>query len=336
MISEGKVPVVTPNPVLLTHSRSPGDIVCMTAAVRDLQMTYPGEFDVYIRSECPELWMHNPHIAGHWQRGCPRELRSIRVDCKPEVNQANTKRLHYVTAFHRAISRELHRPIPVLQPHGDLHLSDDERHNPPDTGRYWFFVAGGKSDITTKIWSPLYSQALVDLLRARDMKVVQGGADYPGHKHPQLEGVHSVVGETSLRDFIRWIYHADGVICPVTFAMHVAAAFQKPCVVIAGGREPYWWEQYADLGERHFGKDCGPIRIPHRFLHTVGRLDCCLNTGCWKTQVQAKPVGLRDCVLPEIVNDSLVLPKCLQEITPTMVAQAVGSYYADGTLEPVG
>ena len=44
------------------------------------------------------------------------------------------------------------------------------------------------------------------------------------------------------RQFARLMYHASGVVCPVTFAMHLAAAIQvKPgrprnraCVVVAG------------------------------------------------------------------------------------------------------
>ena len=35
-----------------------------------------------------------------------------------------------------------------------------------------------------------------------------------------------LVGKTSLRELIRLIYRADGVLCPVTLAMHLAAAVE--------------------------------------------------------------------------------------------------------------
>ena len=326
----------SPEPVLLTHQRSPGDIVCMTGAVRDLAVSHPGRFAIHIQSECPELWEHNPHIAGNWHTQWPRDMKTIRVCCRPQLNAANSIRLHYVTAFHRAISTALDLAIPVLQPHGDLHLTDEERETPLIRGRYWYFVAGGKSDMVTKIWPEQFSHRLVPLLTDLGINLVQDGAAYPGHIHPVLAGVRRMVGQTSLRDVLRLIYHADGVICPVTFAMHVAGAFSKPCVVIAGGREPWWWEGYSNSADRHFGAQCSSVRVPHRFLHTQGMFDCCRDGGCWKTKLTASlPGGQHDCLKPEADSTGVLSPACLRAITPEMVVEAVRSYYRDGTLEPL-
>jgi ADP-heptose:LPS heptosyltransferase len=48
---------------ILRNSQSAGDIVMLTAAVRDLHRSYPGEFVTDVRTPFPELWAHNPHIA---------------------------------------------------------------------------------------------------------------------------------------------------------------------------------------------------------------------------------------------------------------------------------
>jgi len=61
--------------------------------------------------------------------------------------------------------------------------------------------------------------------------------------------------------------------------MHLAPAIEpkrglkarRPCVVIAGGREPPHWEAYPT----------------HAFLHTVGTLACCLTGGCWRSRTRA-------------------------------------------------
>jgi hypothetical protein len=130
--------------------------------------------------------------------------------------------------------------------------------------------------------------------------------------------------------FLRLVYHGDGVICPVTFAMHAAAAFEKPCVIIAGGREPWWWAAYVNPQWRHFGDECAPLAIPHRFLHTIGRLDCCRMTGCWKTELIANDWNdnNRLCELP--VNDGYgqTIPRCLHDISTSDVADALMSYFS--------
>ena len=80
------------------------------------------------------------------------------------------------------------------------------------------------------------------------------------------------------------MYHATGVVCPVTFAMHLAVAVEmktrppinRPAVILAGGREPAQWEAYPH----------------HRFLSLNGALPCCDNGGCWKSR--CSKVGDKD------------------------------------------
>ena len=323
----------TPEAVLLTHWRSPGDIVCFTAAVRDLAAAYPERFAIHVGGACPDLWAHNPLIVKAWGSNLPRNLRTISVSCRPQLALANSVLRHYVTAFHHAIEEQLGVPIPALQPHGDLHLSDEEREVPLIQGRYWFLVAGGKKSVATKFWLSDFAQQLVALLGKNGVRLVQSGASYSGHEHFELTGVERVVGQGGLRDALRLIYHAEGVICPVTFAMHVAAALHKPCVVIAGGREPWWWEAYCNTPDRHFGESCAAVSVPHRFLHTQGQLECCRDGGCWKTQLVAQPpYGRDDCVAPYDTSRGQLAPTCMAMITPETVTKAVMSYYQDGTL----
>src|SRR5581483_1032213 len=114
-----------------------------------------------------------------------------------------------------------------------------------------------------------------------------------------------------------------GVLCPVTFAMHLAAAVptragrppQRPCVVVAGGREPPHWEAYPH----------------HQFLHTVGALSCCADGGCWKSRCQT--VGDGDekdrrnlCEQPVQVSPDLRIPRCMTLITPEDVIRRIEVY----------
>ena len=257
-------------PILLTHWRSPGDIVLMTGAVRDLSRSYPGAFEVHIASSCPELWRNNPHIAGAWGSSAPRYIPLHPVRSGSFLAEANAGRQHFLTAFHRAVGSLLGVEIPVLEPSGDLHLTVEERTVKLAERRYWLLVAGGKRDIQTKIWPAEYAQRLVDLLAGLGIPVVQTGATMLGHIHPRLSGVRDMVGMSNLRELMQLILRADGVICPVTCTMHMAAALHRPCVVMAGEREPPWWEWYQNPVDSSFGPRCAPIQVSHRFLHSLG------------------------------------------------------------------
>jgi ADP-heptose:LPS heptosyltransferase len=131
--------------------------------------------------------------------------------------------------------------------------------------------------------------------------------------------VVDLVGRTNLRDFVLLMHHAAGVLCPVTFAMHLAAAVEprpgkprRPCVVVAGAREPAHWEQYPG----------------HQFLHTIGSLPCCASDPCWRSRCQL--VGDGDekdrrevCERPIQVSSDLRIPECMELITPTDVIRAI-------------
>ena len=47
--------------ILKTHFAL-GDIVLMTAAVRDLHRCYPGAFVTDVRTPCGALWNYNPYL----------------------------------------------------------------------------------------------------------------------------------------------------------------------------------------------------------------------------------------------------------------------------------
>ena len=46
--------------LILKNFQSPGDIVMLTAAVRDLHRSNPGRFVTDVRTPCGHLWENNP------------------------------------------------------------------------------------------------------------------------------------------------------------------------------------------------------------------------------------------------------------------------------------
>jgi len=308
---------------LILHNRqSPGDIVMLTAAVRDLKRARP-DWQIDVRTSAPELWENNPHITPLRENEPGVEV----IKCGyPLIHKSNQLPFHFIHGFRMDLEGKLGIPIPQGPFHGDIHLSDEEKSwtNQVEEvfghkGDFWIIVAGGKFDFTAKWWSPAYYQEVVDVLAGK-VQFVQCGESK--HWHPPLENVFSLVGQTDLRQFVRLMYHAAGVICPVTMAMHLAAAVptkpghpkRRPCVVIAGGREPTHWEAYP----------------AHQFLHTVGVLPCCEKGGCWRSRCHKMGDGSRKdrrklCEHP-VPAGKISIPRCMDMITPDDVCRAVNRY----------
>jgi len=323
--------------ILITLGCAPGDITCLTALPRDIHLAYPGKYEIFVATHCMALWDGNPHVTK--VKRSFQGARQVHMAHQKYIGQANSKKLHFLTAFHRRFEAVTRDAVPVLQPKGDLYIPEAQLQERPYPFRYWVILAGGKTDFTTKIWSARRWQQVVDQLGMRGIKVVQCGKTTKGHIHTHLSGTVDLLDKTNLRDMLWLIQHADGVICPITFAMHAAGALDKPCVVVAGGREHWWWEAYVNIrGVKTFGDYSQSVKVPHRFLHTQGLLDCCKTRGCWKNKIERSIPDKRKsyCKKPATDGHGQQLPTCLQMITAEHVVEAVMTYYEDGTLPPIG
>jgi len=259
--------MTAPRRLILRSFQAPGDIVMLTAALRDLHAAHPGRFQTDVRTTAEALWENNPHLTRLHESDPGVTVLDMQY---PAIHQSNQRPYHFIHGYVQFLEERLGLRIPLTHFHGDIHLSPAEKASPPPHAelgipeRFWLVVAGGKDDFTAKWWDPARYQQVVDHFRGR-LAFVQVGEQ--GHWHPRLSGVIDLVGRTSTRDFVRLVYHADGVLCGVTFAMHLAAAVatkpgrppRRACVVVAGGREPPHWEAYPQ----------------HQFLSTVGALPCC-------------------------------------------------------------
>ncbi len=322
--------------LVLTHDRCPGDIVTMTALVRDLALTYPGRYAISVKTPARGVWSHNPYVVPEpADPKVPR--RVIKLSYGDGIRRAGTTCAHFLTAWHTNFEKHTGVRVQLTQPKPDLHLGPEDEPRLVE-GRYWVVLSGGKSDFTTKHWVYERHQAVVDGLRRTGIPIVQAGSKDSGHKHPRLTGALDLVGKTTLREFIRLIAQSEGVICTITAAMHIAAAFDKPCVVTAGGREEPWWEGYTNAYSAFGAEASGKVKVEHRYLHTVGLLDCCRTRGCWKNKVLATESDSNKsfCKRPMRVEGDQAVPECMAMITVNHVIEAVWSYYMKGVLPPIG
>lgn len=301
----------------------------LTAAVRDLHGCYPGQFQTDVRTSSPQLWENNPYLTP-LSEGDP----TVQVlECHyPLIHRSNHGPYHFLQGFSDFLNNRLGLQIKPLAFRGDIHVSRQERawisqvheitgDDPP----FWIVTSGGKFDYTTKWWDHQRYQQVVDSFRGKILFVQVGETQ---HHHPPLKGVIDLRGKTDLRQLVRLVYHSQGVLGPVNLLMHLAAAVEvkpgmpkhRPCVVVAGGREPPNWEAYPH----------------HQFIHTVGALRCCDHGGCWKSRTvplndgDEKDAPQNLCV--DVVNG---LPHCMDMITAAEVMRRIEMYFTGGALAPL-
>jgi hypothetical protein len=318
--------IVKPKQIILKCGLPPGDIVALTAAVRDLHVCHPGRFLTDVRTPFPELWENNPHLTP-LDAGDPL-VQAITCDY-PLIRRCNKDASHFLDGFIEFLNARLQLAIRLTQFKGDIHISPEEKAwfsqvqelTGEDTP-FWIILAGGKEDVTIKWWETQRYQDVVDHFRGK-VQFVQVGRN--GDHHPPLNGVIDLRGRTDLRQLIRLVYHAQGVLCPVTCVMHLAAAVEvkgagpknRPCVVVAGGREPPHWEAYPH----------------HQFIHTCGALLCCDQGGCWKSRT--RPLGdgdERDAPENLCAQPVGALPRCMDMIAPREVIRRVEFYFQGGAV----
>ena len=286
--------------LILRNFQSAGDIVRLSAAVRDLHRCHPGEFLTDVRTSCSDVWLHNPHLTPLADDDPDVQV----VDCHyPLIHRSNQEPRHFLDGFVEHLNEQLGLRIRVTDFRGDLHIYESEKHwfrrvealegeCPP----FWLLASGGKYDYTIKWWDAARYQDVVDLR-----------------------------GQTSLRELIRLVFHAQGALSAVSLLMHLTAAVEvkpgmpknRPCVVVAGGREPPHFTAYPH----------------HQFIHMVGALQCCDNGGCWKARTL--PLGdgdvndRPDALCVDVVG---ALPRCMDMISADDVIRRIELYFRGGAL----
>ena len=318
--------------LFLVNHQSPGDILMLTAAVRDLKKAYP-ELRINVETSAMELWNYNPNLD--------RTISSLNADKflkveYPLIHTSNKGAHHFIHGFRMFLEDQLNLKIPQGMMCCDVFLCRQEAEDvswiKKEIGLeygYWIMNAGAKYDFTAKMWETARFQQVVDATKDK-ITWVQIGAKK--HNHPALKNVVDLRGKTNHRQMIQLMYRSYGVVTGISYPMHLSripmfngGMRERPCVVIAGGREPVCWEAYT----------------PHQFLHTCGALQCCDSGGCWKSRVV--PLGDNDskdkslCAFPVKTNSGQVIPKCMDMITAEDVIHAINQYlYWDWSHKKLG
>jgi len=284
--------------LIIKHGLDVGDTAMMTIAIRDLHLAHPGKYETDVRTRWPDLWKNNPYITPI------NDGEGKTLDIGYPLIQ-NSGSMSFSDGFRLDLADQLGIDIPHTSMNIDLHITNKEKQRnvvqekTSYSGKYWVLNAGYKADAILKYY-PFWQEVVEEL--KNKVQIVQVGTN--NDAHPELTGVFSLIGETSLRDLITIIYRSDGTIGPLSCQFILATAFNKPSVIVAGGKEPPRWQMY----------NC------HRYLSVCGCLKCAPENGCWTAKFE-------DC-------KSRVggVPRCYAMISPKEVARNVLLYYDGGIL----
>ena len=305
--------------IFLKQSQSPGDILMLTAAVRDLKRAYP-DFAINCKTSAQQLWENNPYLDTS-----VTEFNADKVIyCHyPLIHKSTQGAYHFIHGFRLYLEEQLNIKIPSGQFKVDVHLSEEQRNdefinNIVDDKPFWIIDAGYKNDFTCKMWEYAKFQEVVNRTCDKIRWIQIGSTE---HNHKSLENVISLVGKTNHRQFVNLMWRASGVLTPVSYPMHLSTMQWKdhedekrPCVVIAGSREPAVWQQYT----------C------HQYIHNCGALDCSRKGSCWKSRVEQLNDGSSQdnsiCTHPVLTESGQKVPKCLDMISVDQVVRRIMLY----------
>ena len=304
--------------LLLTNYQSPGDILMLTAAVRDLKTAYP-EFQVNTKTTAIELWENNPYLDKTINIKTADKAIEMHY---PLVHKSTEGSYHFIHGFRLFLEDTLKIKIPAQQFTVDIHLNEKEKTETPFPNLIdwkdkpvWIIDAGYKTDFTCKMWDIDRFQNVVNITK-NEITWIQIGAS--NHIHKPLENTINLIGKTSHRQFIQLMYNTSGVLTPVSYPMHLATIpiknypeRKRPCIVIAGAREPAVWEAYTT----------------HTFIHNCGTLPCNFKGACWKSRVQTLNTNTKHnqklCENPITLPSGQIIPKCLNMITTEQVVNHI-------------
>lgn len=312
-----------PKKLLLRMDQAPGDAVAMTAAIYSLHKAHPGKYITAVESYWPDVFAHNPDVLFHRlpESKSATGFEPIQMHY-PAIHQSNERGIHFMQGWCEFLGTALNIQVPLLTNRPRLYFQEPQ----PPVEDFWLVCSGGKKDFTNKLWGQERYQAVIDRLRGKVNFVQVGGAKpiVPWNvscmgsqqdSHPLLRGVYDMTNVLSLRGLFDLARKSRGILCGVSLLMHVAAALEKPAVVIAGGREPVAWNAY-------------PMQ---QYVHTVGALPCKTAQGqsggaCWRARVE--PLGDGASFLDQNTCERPVngVPECMRIISSESVAELVLRY----------
>lgn len=235
--------------LIFKQPQSPGDLLMLSVAIRDLHLTYPYQYETDVICFYPELFFNNQFIT---KLPKDKNIEIIDLFYNDYAEKLRDRYYHFSDCFIHILNEKLNICIKKTTSKASIDLTENEKNKNYVLDKYnlkknyILLNAGIKPDIPLKQYPVSYYQKIVNELnndKSFDYDIVQVGHNQ--HLHPILNGVIDLVGKTNyLRDYFSLVYNSSGCINHVSLQMHLANTFNKKCIVLAGNRECEWWNHY--------------------------------------------------------------------------------------------
>ena len=355
--------------IVFAHGRAPGDILMMTAGVREFKALFP---DIKVNVECkfPELWENNPHLDRSITRNDPG-VEHYNVGY-PHIQNSNEGFIHFTFSFLLDMISQVdavHRlPISLgefaaaLCGGGEKDFAEggEHAHEPFIT---WRKKYGNITKESFRQWGDIY---LTDQEKAYDgIKDIFGVENYwiiaPGGKRDCTTKIWD------WRKFQRVVDHFDGLIKFVCIGRSdhlieplrgtinfvdktpnlrdLFPLFYHATGVVTGVSFPMHLAAAMPANRE------GPRRKPcvvfyggrepvsftaycnHQILHTNGAIKCCGSGGCWQsrvTEIAKDPEQNKRMCHKTVEVDGRTIQHCMDMISAEDVIRAIEKYYDGG------
>lgn len=303
-----------PKEIVFHNRQRIGDMLMFTCGVRDFKAAFP-HIRVNVISVAGHIFDYNPNIDRTLKH---TDANTIKIGPAHLTNASNRLDWHFTNAFRVSMEEALGVHIPQGESRPDIYFTQEEYDAPRLFEKpYWIISTTGEKSWGCKMYPFDKWQALVN--SCPDVLFVQIGTAEDNNRRLKGENVVDYIGKTQskdqgIRDLFKLFLNAEGSIGLVSFHMHLSGALQKPCVVIAGGREPVSFTRYPG----------------HAYLSTDGMLPCSVKA-CWKCDIDA----CKDIVLAPSSGGTgsfEKVPKCVDIIPAAEVIAAFNKYYLGGRL----
>ena len=311
-----------PKEIVFRNRQRIGDSLMFTAGVRDFKSAYP-DVRVNVISTAMHIWDNNPYVDNTL---VPTEENTLNIGPSYLTNASNRVDWHFANAYRTSMCNEL--GIPQINPllakdvgnltRPDIWLTQEEYDAPPPIDvPYWIITVGGEKGWGCKMYPFERWQEFVE--QNPQVTFVQIGTREDGH--PKLQGANIIdyIGktqdkDTGIRDLFKLFLNMEGGVGLVSFGMHLASAFQKPYIVIAGAREPRSFTAYPG----------------QQYLSTDGCLPCGV-TACWRCDINGCPSLVINTTKEHEMDRKI--PSCVDIIYPEDITHALDKYYLGGRLK---
>ena len=300
---------------IVFHNRQRiGDALMFTCGVRDFKKAFP-DVRVNVISIADHICDNNPYVDN---KLVPTSENTVKIGPSKLTNASNRIDWHFTNAYRISIEDALGVNILQTLSRPDIWLTEEEYNAPPVTEKpYWIIIIGGEKGWGCKMYPFERWQEFVN--QNPDVLFYQLGAKEDAHPKLQGDNVVDYIGktqsrDTGIRDLFKLFLNAEGSIGLVSFQMHLSAAFNKPCIVVAGAREPVSFTRYAG----------------HQYLTTEGCLPCSSYKACWHCNIDT----CKDLVIDQNKKEVLdrKVPKCVDLIKPEDLTLALKRYYLGSRL----